>query len=49
MIIIIIISGVNAVNPLVVFYDIHGRERERCYSFILSRTPHEPYDLWTRD
>jgi hypothetical protein len=28
-----------AVNLLVAFYDIHGRER--CYSFILSRTPHE--------
>jgi hypothetical protein len=33
------ISGVNAINHLITFYDIHGRER--CYSFILSRTPHE--------
>jgi hypothetical protein len=33
------ISGVSAVDPLVAFYDIH--ERERGYSFILSRTPHE--------
>jgi hypothetical protein len=32
------ISGVSAINPLVAFYD---EERERCYSFILSRTPHE--------
>jgi hypothetical protein len=34
------ISGVSAINPLVAFYDIQ-EERERCYSFILSRTPHE--------
>jgi hypothetical protein len=32
------ITGRNAVNPLVAFYDIHGRRR--CYSF-LSRTPQE--------
>jgi hypothetical protein len=32
------IKGVNAINPLVAYYDIH--ERDRCYSFILSRTPH---------
>jgi hypothetical protein len=32
------IPGVNAINPLVTFCDIH--EREKCYSFILSRTPH---------
>jgi hypothetical protein len=34
------ISAVSAINPLVAFYDIM-EERERCYSFILSRTPHE--------
>jgi hypothetical protein len=34
------ISGVSAINPLVAFYDIHGA-KERRYSFILSRTPHE--------
>jgi hypothetical protein len=34
------ISGVNAINPLVAFYDIHG-ESETRYSFILSRTPHK--------
>jgi hypothetical protein len=33
------ISGVSA-NPLVAFYDIHGRKKE-CYTFVLSRTPHE--------
>jgi hypothetical protein len=33
-------SGVSAINPLFPFYDIHGGKRE-CYSFILSRTPHE--------
>jgi hypothetical protein len=32
------ISGISAINPLVAFYDI---PRGRCYSFILSRTPHE--------
>jgi hypothetical protein len=38
------ISGVKAINPLVAFYDIHGRER--CYSFILSRTPHETREVY---
>jgi hypothetical protein len=33
------ISDISAINPLVAFYDIH--EEKRCYSFILSRTPHE--------
>jgi hypothetical protein len=33
------ISDVNAINFLVAFYDINGKKR--CYSFILSRTPHE--------
>jgi hypothetical protein len=33
------ISGVNAINPIVALFDIHGRKR--CYSFILSGTPHE--------
>jgi hypothetical protein len=33
------ISGGDVANPLFAFYDIH--ERERCYSFVLSRTPHE--------
>jgi hypothetical protein len=37
------ISGVSAIYPLVAFYDIHGRERERCYSFIVFWTPHEIY------
>jgi hypothetical protein len=39
------ISGVSAINPLVAFYDIHGRKR--CYSFILSRTPQETYTRHT--
>jgi hypothetical protein len=34
------ISGVSAINPLVAFTT-STEERERCYSFILSRTPHE--------
>jgi hypothetical protein len=33
------ISGVSAINPLVAFYDME--EKERCYSFILARTPQE--------
>jgi hypothetical protein len=31
------ISDVIAVNPLVAFYDIHGRKK-RCYSFVLDTT-----------
>jgi hypothetical protein len=34
------ISGVSAINPLVVFMT-SMEERERCYSSVLSRTPHE--------
>jgi hypothetical protein len=37
--------GVSAINPLVAFYDIHGGER--CYIFILPRTPHETHLLNT--
>jgi hypothetical protein len=33
------ISGVSAINPLVAFYDIHGRKKRG--AFILSRTLHE--------
>jgi hypothetical protein len=34
------ISGVSAINPLVAFTT-SMEERERCYSFILSQSPHE--------
>jgi hypothetical protein len=34
------ISVVSAINPLVAFTT-SMEERDRCYSFILSRTPHE--------
>jgi hypothetical protein len=34
------ISGVSAINPLVAFTT-YMEERERCYSFIFSRTPYE--------
>jgi hypothetical protein len=34
------ISGGDAINLLVAFYD-KQEETERCYSFVLSRTPHE--------
>jgi hypothetical protein len=40
--------GVSAINPLVAFYDIVAmEERERCYSFILSRTPHKTMNKTT--
>jgi hypothetical protein len=41
------ISGVNAINPLVAFYDIHGGKREVLLFYFVpdttrdSRTPHE--------
>jgi hypothetical protein len=35
-------SDVNAINPVVAFYDIHGRKRE-VPSFIFARTPHETF------
>jgi hypothetical protein len=38
------ISGVRAINHLVAFTT-SMEERERCYSFILSRTPHVTPDL----
>jgi hypothetical protein len=41
------ISGVNAINPLVAFYDRKRKttkEREMCY-FFLSWTPHETYTI----
>jgi hypothetical protein len=38
------ISSVNAINPLVDFFDIHGRKREVQF-FILSRTTHEPITI----
>jgi hypothetical protein len=34
------ISGGDAGNPLIAYYDIQGRKK-CCYSFILSRTLHE--------
>jgi hypothetical protein len=43
------ISGVSAINPLVVFYDIHGGKREVLFFYFVpdttrdSRTPHETY------
>jgi hypothetical protein len=36
------ILGVDAINTLVAFYDIHGRKRE---AYILSRTPPETWNL----
>jgi hypothetical protein len=37
------ILGVNAINTLGATFTISMEERERCYSFILSRTPHGPF------
>jgi hypothetical protein len=39
------ISGVSAINHLVAFTT-SMEEREICYSFILSKTPHETFLLW---
>jgi hypothetical protein len=36
------ISVVSVVNPLVAFYDIHGRKAEALFFFLI-RTPHETY------
>jgi hypothetical protein len=33
------ISGVSAINPLVAFYDIHGRKREVLLYFVPVTTP----------
>jgi hypothetical protein len=32
------ISGVNAINPLVAFYDIHGRKREVLFFYFVPDT-----------
>jgi hypothetical protein len=32
------ISGVSAINPLVAFYDIHGRKREVLFFYFVSDT-----------
>jgi hypothetical protein len=38
------ISGVSAINPLVAVYDVHGGKGEVLF-FVLSRTPHETYNI----
>jgi hypothetical protein len=35
------ISGVNAINPLVAFYDIHGRKREVLFFYFVPDTTRE--------
>jgi hypothetical protein len=39
------ISGVNAINPLVAFYDIHGEKREMLFFYFVPDTtrdtPHQ--------
>jgi hypothetical protein len=32
------ISGVNAINPIVAFYDIHGRKREVTFFYFVTDT-----------
>jgi hypothetical protein len=32
------ISGANAINPLVAFYDIHGRKREELFFYFVPDT-----------
>jgi hypothetical protein len=36
------ISGVNAINPLVAFYDIHGRNREVLFFYFVPDTTRDP-------
>jgi hypothetical protein len=35
------ISGVSAINPLVAFYDIHGRKREVLFFYFVPNTPRD--------
>jgi hypothetical protein len=35
------ISGANAINPLVAFYNIHGRKREVIFFYIVPDTPRD--------
>jgi hypothetical protein len=36
------ISGISAIYPLVAFYDIHGRKREKLFFYFVP-TSHEAY------
>jgi hypothetical protein len=37
------ISGVSAINPLVVFYEIHGRKREVLFFYFVPDTKGDKY------
>jgi hypothetical protein len=37
------ISGVNAINPLVAFYNIHGRKREMLFFYFVPDTTRDYY------
>jgi hypothetical protein len=39
------ISGVNAINPLVAFYDIHGRKREVLFYYFVTDTTRDNTSL----
>jgi hypothetical protein len=38
------ISGINAINPLVAFYDIHGRNREVLFFYFVPDTTRDSKD-----
>jgi hypothetical protein len=40
------ISGVSAINPLVAFYDIHGRKREVLFYYFVPDTTRDPDSLY---
>jgi hypothetical protein len=37
------ISGVSAINPVVAFYDIHGRKREVLLFYLVPDTTHDTF------
>jgi hypothetical protein len=39
------ISGVSAINPLVAFYDIHGRKREVLFFYFVPDTTFDYRDI----
>jgi hypothetical protein len=44
-----LISGVSAINPLVDFYDIHGRKREVLFLYFVRLIIIKTYMLWILD
>jgi hypothetical protein len=44
-----LISGVSTINPLVDFYDIHGRKREVLFLYFVRLIIIKTYMLWILD